>query len=138
MILVDTSVWSAAFRRSDQMAFLPIRHELLRLIQSKEAALLGLVRQEVLSGMAHANQFSHLRDLLRAFLDFPVETEDFERAAECFNQCRAKGIQGSHTDFLLCALAQRHDISIFTTDNDFQHYKKLIPIRLHPVPLPSA
>ena len=43
-------------------------------------------------------------------------------AARFFNQCRSKGVQGSNTDFLLCALSARHDLAIFTIDEDFKHY----------------
>ena len=52
---------------------------------------------------------------------------DFERAAEYFNTCRAKGLQGSNTDFLLCAVAERHRFPILTTDDDFTGYAHALP-----------
>jgi predicted nucleic acid-binding protein len=131
MILVDTPIWSMAFRRTTSASNLSLREELLRLVRAKEAALLGVVRQEVLSGVSHSDQFTRLRDQLRAFPDIPVETQDFESAAECFNRCRAKGIQGSHTDFLICAVALRYDLPIFTTDKDFAQYARHLSLRLH-------
>jgi predicted nucleic acid-binding protein len=134
MIVVDTPIWSIAFRRTASGAFLPLRDELLRLVRTKEAALLGIIRQEVLSGVSHAGQFIRLRDQLRAFPDIPIETQDFESAAECFNLCRAKGVQGSHSDFLICAIALRYDLAVFTTDRDFTHYSRHIPLRLHRPP----
>jgi predicted nucleic acid-binding protein len=48
--------------------------------------------------------------------------EDYELAAEFFNICRSKGIQGSNTDFLICAVAHRRSYSILSTDNDFQNF----------------
>ena len=33
--------------------------------------------------------------------------------------CRKQGIQGSHTDFLICAVAVNYDMEIFTYDKDF-------------------
>jgi predicted nucleic acid-binding protein len=48
-----------------------------------------------------------------------------------FNLCRAKGIQGSNTDFLICAVAVRHDFTIFTTDGDFRLFAKCLPIVLY-------
>jgi predicted nucleic acid-binding protein len=35
------------------------------------------------------------------------------------------------TDFLICAVAVRKKLQIFTTDVDFQHYRKHLPITLY-------
>ena len=61
----------------------------------------------------------------------PVTTEDHEDAALFFNQCRNQGIQGSNTGFLICAVPVRNGFSIFTTDDDFGHFAKILPISLH-------
>jgi predicted nucleic acid-binding protein len=66
-----------------------------------------------------------------AFPDMKLDKEDFERAAEIFNQCRTAGIQGSNTDFLICAIAEHYKLSVFTTDQDFVRYQKYCPILLH-------
>jgi predicted nucleic acid-binding protein len=47
-----------------------------------------------------------------------------------FNTCRRNGIQGSNTDFLICAVAHRRSYSILTTDNDFQNFQAHIPVLL--------
>jgi predicted nucleic acid-binding protein len=60
-----------------------------------------------------------------------LTSEDFEEAASLYNQCRENGIQGSGTDFLICAVAAKHDYSIFTTAADFTHFAKALPIVLH-------
>jgi len=36
-------------------------------------------------------------------------------------------------DLLICAIAYRHKLAIFTTDRDFDRYAKHLPIRLHEV-----
>jgi len=59
-----------------------------------------------------------------------VTFADYEEAATFFNRCRAKGIQGSNTDFLICAVAVRNEFPIFTTDADFIHFATVIPIKL--------
>jgi predicted nucleic acid-binding protein len=56
--------------------------------------------------------------------------EDHVLAAQFYNSCRAKGIQGSGIDFLICAMAVRTKVSILTTDPDFGFYRKIIPIQL--------
>lgn len=130
MILVDTSVWSLAFRRSlhfDHAA----RTELASLVARGHALLLGAVRQEVLSGIPSEEQFDTLRIKLRAYPDLETRAGDYEQAAHFFNVCRGRGVQGSQADFLICALAARLDMPIFTTDADFVHYARFLPIRLH-------
>jgi predicted nucleic acid-binding protein len=90
----------------------------------------GAVRQEVLSGIRNLEQFTRLRDYLRAFPDLQLFSEDYELAAQYYNTCRQHGIQGANTDFLLCAIAHNRNYSILTTDKDFDSFLKYIPIIL--------
>ena len=129
-VLVDTSVWSLALRRREPAPDGAVG-ELSELIREARVHLIGPIRQEVLSGIREAAQFVSLRDRLRAFPDLPLETVDHERASELFNLCRRHGIQGSNTDFLLCAVAERHNLPILTTDGDFAIFSRHIPISLH-------
>ena len=128
-VLVDTSVWSLAFRRRAPTH--PTVDELRRLIGDGRAAIVGPIRQDVLRGIRETATFERLRDHLRAFSDEPITEADYERAAECFNTCRARGLQGSNTDFLLCAVAERHRLPILTTDDDFARYARVLPIAIH-------
>ena len=93
--------------------------------------MIGPIRQELLSGIREKAQFETLRDHLRAFPDLPLTAADFERAAEFFNIARGKGIQGSNTDFLICAISAEHDMPILTTDEDFTLFQAHLPIKLH-------
>ncbi len=131
-VLVDTSIWSAALRKSDKNEE-PLREAFGRLIRNGLVEIIGPVRQELLSGIKEHAQYLKLRKHLGSWVDLPVETSDYEEAAAYYNLCRAKGIQGSGTDLLICALALRHDLSIFTSDKDFDSYAKALPIRLHKV-----
>jgi predicted nucleic acid-binding protein len=98
-----------------------------------QVCLLGAIRQEILSGLRDPAQFEKLRAHLRAFPDFEVTTADHERAAEFFNLCRGRGVQGSNTDFLICAVAERRGLSIFSADADFASFAMHLPIELHAV-----
>ena len=93
--------------------------------------MIGVIRQELLSGVRTPTAFERLRDHLRPFPDEQLETADFERAAEHFNTCRAQGVQGSNTDFLICAAAERRKLPVLTTDIDFSRFAELLPIALH-------
>jgi predicted nucleic acid-binding protein len=129
-VLVDTSAWSLALRRQSPRGT-SIEHELGQLIREGRVRMLGAIRQELLSGTRTTEQFKKLRDSLRAFPDERLDPEDYEEAATCFNRCRGKGLQGSNTDFLLCAVALRRNVPILTTDDDFQDFAKHLRIKLH-------
>lgn len=126
-VLVDTSVWSLALRQKkpDEIA-----QKLAGLIIDSMVVLIGPVRQELLSGISSGEVFEKLKMRLQAFEDLPLTTKDHEKAAEFYNACRKSGIQGSHIDFLICAVAHNNELVIFTTDQDFQQYAKVLPIRL--------
>src|SRR5437762_6955163 len=130
-VLVDTPIWSLALRRRSRSQTTRATSELASLIDDGRVAMIGPIRQELLSGLKERAQFDRLREHLRAFSDSPMTMEDYEEAASFYNLCRTKGIQGSNTDFLICAVAARNDFTIFTTDGDFVHFAKILPIVLH-------
>ena len=129
-VLIDTSIWSLAFRRSTPQDD-PNVLELRRLIDELRVTIIGPIRQEILSGIKEPSRFDALRQRLRAYPDLIIDVEDYERAAEFYNVCRQNGVQGSNTDYLICAVAAVRDLTIFTTDLDFQRYRDYIPIALH-------
>lgn len=129
-VLVDTSVWSLSLRRGDRSIAAPAL-ELQNLISDGRAQMIGPIRQEILSGIRDEAQFAQLATHLTAFPDLPIATEDYVTAARFFNLCRQKGVQGSNTDFLICAVAVHHRLAIFTTDKDFTLYATHLPISLH-------
>lgn len=129
-VLVDTSVWSLALRRRAALDR-PEVQELRSLIDEGRVAIIGPIRQELLSGIRTRESFDRLRDQLAAFRDEPLVTADYERAAEQFNLCRTSGIQGSNTDFLICAAAERRQLPILTTAADFVRFAAVLPIALH-------
>jgi len=129
-VLADTPIWSAAFRRGEGVVN-PYRADLLALIDSGLVEIIGPIRQEILSGIKDASKVAEVRDQLRAFPDLDIESADYEDAAALYNRCRSAGIQGSFTDYLICAMAVRHQLAIFTDDRDFQAYRRVLPIRLY-------
>jgi predicted nucleic acid-binding protein len=132
-VLVDTSIWSLALRRSrsltpdDQL----LVNEFNELINEVRVVLVGPIRQELLSGISNQTQFDNLKEMLQAFEDLPLNREDYERAAEFYNSCRKSGIQGSQVDFLICSAAVGAGIPIFTADKDFSLYANHLTIILY-------
>jgi predicted nucleic acid-binding protein len=136
-VIVDTSIWSLALRHIAPKTDVLVA-TLSELINESRVQMLGPIRQELLSGIKQESQFKQLRDYLHAFPDFAVNEVDFEEAAHYFNLCRNKGIQGSNTNFLICSIAVRHNMPIFTSDKDFELFSKIIPIKLLPIELSAS
>ena len=132
--LVDTSVWSLMLRRKPEdlgVAERPVVAELAELIREGRVRIIGLVRQEMLSGVKTPARYERLRGALRAFSDESIDTSDYEGAARAFNLCRSKGVVASVVDALICQIALARQWSIFTIDPDFEHYARALSIHLH-------
>ncbi len=127
IVLIDTCIWSGALRRKSAQQDV----ELERLIDDDRVGLIGPIRQETLCGLREKDRFELIREYLAVFRDLEIVTGDYVRAAEFFNLCRSNGIQGTNTDFLLCAVSVRMQIPIYTVDRDFNLYASLIPITFH-------
>lgn len=122
-VLVDTCIWSHALR-SKKPEFEAEIKSLEILIADQRVLIIGAIRQEVLSGYSDLNKFDTLKTKLNYFENEPILDEDYITAAKFYNQCRQKGIQGSHIDLLICAVAVRLNIQIFTSDKDFFFYQQ--------------
>jgi predicted nucleic acid-binding protein len=134
IVLVDTTIWSLALRRRRNALSATetaLVEEWIRLVRTGEAALVGPVRQELLSGVRDARTFAAVQEQLGNFRYLAIVPGDYDRAAGFFNDCRAAGIAATPIDMLLCAIASRHEVAIFTTDDDFPRYASRLPIRLH-------
>ncbi len=128
-VLVDTCIWSQVLRHKKSDT--ELSEQLKDLIKDARVVMIGPIRQELLSGISDPSQFKQLRDKLCFFDDLPLLAEYFVKAAEFSNICRKKGIQGSTTDFLICAISSIQKLQIFTADNDFLNYNKQLPIHLY-------
>jgi predicted nucleic acid-binding protein len=119
-LFVDTSVWSLAFRREPAVATTEVR-ALSRAIESGETILAtGLVLQELLQGFSGPRAREQILDRFSAVPLLIPDRDDHVRAAELRNRCRRGGAQIGTIDALLAELCIRHDLTMLTTDNDFQ------------------
>jgi predicted nucleic acid-binding protein len=129
-VIVDTTVWSFALRRNHPSPNPPVTRQLQTLIRESRITMIGAIRQEILSGVRTPEQFDRIQEELRAFPDLELAIEDYELAAKFSNLCRRNGVQGSNTDFLICAVAHRRGYEIFTLDKDFQNFQAYLSIKL--------
>ena len=140
MILVDTPIWSLALRRRPRdLNAGEERHvrEWERLVRTGDAHLIGPIRQELLSGVRDGRAWDRLRAALRPFPDLPITTDHYERAAQFFNRCRAKGIARSAIDLIICAVSAGYGAPLYTTDVDFRRYATVLKLKLH-APRPTT
>ncbi|MBK7267254.1 MAG: PIN domain-containing protein [Ignavibacteriales bacterium] len=128
-VIVDTCVWSNALRNQLQKV---TQKDLLleQLIENDQVVMLGPIRQELLSGIKDEKKFDELKSKLQWYDDFLIKTTEYELAASLYNKLKSNGIQGSHIDFLICAVALNHDLGIYTYDKDFFRFASVIPIKL--------
>ncbi len=129
-LLVDTSVWSLAFRR-DRAAAAPEVGALREALEGAEIVVTtGLVLQELLQGFAGPRA---RRDIIERFSALPLlnpDRQDYIDAAELRNRCRRAGVQVGTIDALLAQLCIRHNLTLLTTDNDFVRAAMHCPLRV--------
>ena len=118
-LLVDTSVWSLAFRR-DRPADEPHVGALQAGLRGGESIVTtGLILQELLQGFVGSRAGS---DIIERFSALPLlipNRQDHIDAAALRNRCRRSGVQLGTVDALLAQLCIRHGLTILTADNDF-------------------
>ena len=120
-LLVDTSVWSLAFRR-DAPASASERGELVRSIEAgEELVTTGLILQELLQGFSGPRDRVQILDRFAALPLLVPDRRDHVDAAELRNKCRRGGIQIGTIDALLAQLCLRHGLTMLTADKDFRN-----------------
>ncbi len=120
-VLVDSCVWSLSLRRRKEAALAPADHRLqkllLDLIAQGNVAMIGPIRQEVLSGIREMAQFEKLKKRLESIKDVDLTTRHYEEAARLYNLCRSHGVECGPIDVLLCSMAAEMKWPILTSDN---------------------
>lgn len=120
-VLVDTSVWSLALRRKRAANSMPqeerqLLASLTDVIRDGRVAMIGPIRQEVLSGIKDPAQFNKLSAALESFPDDFIGTQTYIEAARMFNLCRTHGVQCGPINILICAAADQGGWKVLTND----------------------
>jgi predicted nucleic acid-binding protein len=132
VILVDTSIWSLAFRRRRAGSNEPSEAGVLReLIENdEEIALPGIVFQELLSGIREIAQFERLLEILAGFPLIFANQQTHIEAARIANACRSKGVAVSAVDCLIAATTIEQNAQLLTFDRDFVYMAEHCALRL--------
>lgn len=128
-MLVDTSVWSLAFRRDAPPDIAEVGALRLALERGESVVCTGLVLQEVLQGYSGVKAREHLLEHFAALPMIGPDRIDHVEAAELRNSCRRHGVQLGTIDALIAQLCIRYDLTLLSTDGDFKHAAKYCRLR---------
>ena len=129
-LLVDTSVWSLAFRR-DRGATEPEVAFLRQALESGEiVTCTGLVLQELLQGFSGPRARADLIDRFKALPFIAPDRQDHIEAAGIRNRCRRAGLQVGTIDAVLAQLCIHYALIMLTTDKDFIGIARYFPLKI--------
>jgi predicted nucleic acid-binding protein len=129
-LLVDTSVWSLALRRDGSPGQPEVRALADALAGADAVVTTGLVLQELLQGFNGPRSVAAIVERFQALPLIHPDRQDHIAAAEVRNVCRRSGVQIGTIDALLIQVCGRHDLTLLTTDQDFVHAARYVPVKL--------
>lgn len=124
MVLVDTSVWIATFRRRYPL-------DLEAVVDFAEIVTCWPVIQEVLQGFRDETAFRKARAAMLSLpiVDAQLPPEVFESAVTLYRSARRVGITvRSSVDCLIAASALRHQLTVLHRDRDYPQIAKVAPL----------
>lgn len=129
-LLVDTSVWSLAFRR-DTPPDLPEVAMLRRALTGQEDVVtMGVIIVELLRGFLPASARQALAERFEPVPLLEPTRSDYMAAAGLSNACRQAGVQLGTIDAMIAQMAIANDVTLLTTDLDFTNASAHIPLRV--------
>lgn len=129
-LLVDTSVWSLAYRRDTPPALPEVAALREALSSGESVATSGTILLELLRGFLPPKAQATIQAEFAALAFIEPRREDYVAAAGLGNTLRKSGVQLGNADALIAQLAIEHHLVLLTTDRDFTHAAKHIPLKL--------
>ncbi|PKL15228.1 MAG: VapC toxin family PIN domain ribonuclease [Spirochaetae bacterium HGW-Spirochaetae-5] len=128
--IIDTSVWSEALRRKKNIV--NSSETIIRKIieNDDEIVVLGIIFQEILTGISNEKLFKEIKDVLDDFVYLEITKNDYIYASELSNKCRSKGIIAGSVDFLIASTAIRNELQLVTFDKDFFNISKHTDLKI--------
>ena len=88
----------------------------------------GLVLQELLQGFSKPKAHAQIIERFRSLPLIVPNRDDHIDAADLRIKCRRRGVQAGTIDALLAQLCIRHELTMLTTDRDFQAISRIVPL----------
>ena len=125
MVLVDTSVWIATFRKPSPLS-------LEKLVEFDDIVTCLPVIQEVLQGFHDERAFALARDAMHALpvVESPMPRAVFDRAVDLYRTAQRAGLTiRSSVDCLIAACALQHGLDILHIDRDYDAIARVSSLR---------
>lgn len=128
--LVDTSVWSLAYRRDAPPDVSQVAALRSALVGGEYVAITGMVLLELLRGFLPPRAQDRIMNDLAALELIEPTRDDYVEAARLANTCRQAGVQLGSVDALLAQLAISRHLEMLTTDRDFENAARVVPLQV--------
>ena len=102
LVIIDTSVWILALRKSPLEV---IKDEVQHLLAENRVAIVPMIRLELLGGTRSTDEFSRLESRLDALHRIPIDEANWEAAGQLSFRLRQRGKIIPYTDILIGAAA---------------------------------
>jgi predicted nucleic acid-binding protein len=126
LVIIDTSIWIQAYRVKDS----PERREVMNLVSSGEAAIVGIVLAEVLRGARNEREFEEMSEELLAAEFIDDDLESWQLTSRVLVELKFQGTTVPLADALIGAQALQGGHAVYTLDN---HFQRISGLRLHEV-----
>ena len=120
-VIIDTCVWATVFAKPSA----PERHTTDQLIEQDRVVVIGPVLTETLYGFRRREEADWAASRLKNLGWVELEWDDWREAASIGRQLAAAGHRVPVTDLVIVAIAQRHDLSVYTVDPHFDIFPDL-------------
>ena len=128
--LVDTSVWSLAYRRDTPPDVSQVAALRSALVGGEYVAITGMVLLELLRGFLPPRAQDRIMNDIAALELIEPTRDDYVEAARLANTCRQAGVQLGSVDALLAQLAISRHLEMLTTDRDFENAARVVPLQV--------
>ena len=116
LVLIDTSVWILALRKSPPPA---VKDEVDHLLAENRVAIFPMIRLELLGGTKSLNEFNRLKSRLDALHQIPANEASWEAAAQLSFRLRLQGKVIPYTDILIGSAAIMANCLLLHVDRHF-------------------
>jgi predicted nucleic acid-binding protein len=116
LVLIDTSVWILALRKSPSPE---AKSEVEHLLAENRVAIAPMIRLELLGGTKSLGEFSRLKGRLDALQQIPTNEANWELATQLSFKLRQQGKVIPYTDILIGAAAIMTGCLLLHADRHF-------------------